>query len=211
MNSCEAFFAESMDREKVESLRMREYARAGGFALDLNSLKWKTSDDESFVMVAREDEKFVSTMRGEVIEDLRILELKLECPWDFPFELAMPVLLLSRAATCSEARTGGLNLALRYHFLRFAQAHGIRHVVGTFVTGSPRERSLKEMGYRFFVNELGWQQSSYRSLREVKVVVLDLQTHGEQATRYCEERAGEAIRKFNFQREFPALKIVRQL
>lgn len=211
MNELECFFANASDRSQIEDLRMREYARAGGFALDLETLRWKESDDESFVMVARRGDKFVSTMRGEVIEDLNVLEQKLECPWTFPLELNMPVLLLSRAATSSEERTSGLNLALRYHFLRFARARGIRFVVGTFVTGSPRENSLRAMGYQFFVNELGWQQSTYRSLREVQVVILDLEKSGDRALQFCVERAGGAIEQFQFLNEFPNLKIVRKL
>lgn len=192
---------------EIEKLRMQEYAKASGFALDLNTLRWKTSDNESHIMVAKDGDLLISTMRGEVIQDLDLLEKKLECPWTYPLALDMPVLLLSRAATASEHRTAGLNLILRYWFLRFAIAHGIRFVIGTFVTGSPRETSLREMGYQFFENPLGWQQSTYRSLRKVNVVALDLQSNGRQAIEYCLERANI----LPFEGNFPPLKFVRNI
>lgn len=204
-------FADSNLKTEVEQLRMQEYAQASGFAVDLATLKWKSSDDESYVMVAKNDDQIVSTMRGEVIQDRSLLEKKLECPWDFEFPLEMPVLLLSRAATCSSYRSAGLNLVLRYWFLRLAVKHGVRSVVGTFVSGSPRENTLREMGYQFFENKLGWQQSTYRSLRPVTVAALDLQTQGDQALRYCLERVRESLYEYAFDEKFPTLKIVRNL
>jgi len=204
-------FADASLKEEVDRLRMQEYAKATGFAVDLTTLKWKPSDDESHVMIARRDGRLVSTMRGEVIDNLVLLERKLECPWNFPVSLDLPVLLLSRAATCSSQRASGLNLVLRYWFLRLALEKGVRFVIGTFVTGSPRENSLREMGYQFFSNPLGWQQSTYRSLREVKVVVLDMKSHGEQALRYCEARAAEAIAEYGLVENFPEIRLVRSI
>ncbi len=210
MNSRLLIVGRERQRE-VEDLRRQEYARASGFAVDLTTLGWKSSDDESFILVAEEDGEVISTMRGEFIDDLAMLERKLECPWDFPMDLNLPVLLLSRAATTSQSRAKGLNLVLRYWFLRFAIARGAGAVVGTFVSGSPREATLKKMGYQFFENKLGWQQSTYRSLRPVQVVALDLATTAEQALSYCLEIAGESISRFKFENDFPELRFVRSL
>lgn len=208
-NSC--FFVDATFKTEVEQLRMQEYANASGFAVDLTTLKWKPADDQSYVMVANHNEQFVSTMRGEIIDEVSWLERKLECPWNFPLTLDMPVLLLSRAATCTSQRSTGMNLALRYWFLRFARHHGIRFVIGTFVTGSPREKSLRDMGYQFFENQLGWRQSTYRSLRSVAVVALDMETDGARALKYCVDRAPEAIEQFQFEGPFPEMKVVRCL
>lgn len=205
------FFADRSLRCEIDALRVQEYAKASGFAVDLSTLQWKGSDDESFVMAAAIDGRIVSTMRGELIDDPALLERKLECPWDFPMRLDFPVLLLSRAATLSSHRAEGLNLVLRYWFLRFAGFHGISAVIGTFVSGSPRENTLREMGYRFFENKLGWQQSTYRSLRPVSVVALDLNADGDRALRYCLDRVPEGIRKYSFLGEFPKPRIVRSL
>lgn len=205
------FFADGGRKEDIERLRMEEYPKAAGFVVDPTTLRWKPSDDESYVMVAEHDHRLIATMRGEVIDDRLVLEKKLECPWDFPLELEGPVLLLSRAATSSEFRSSGLNLALRYWFLRLASAHGIRFVIGTFVSGSPRERSLAEMGYRLFENPLGWRESTYRSLRPVKVAVLDLEAHGAQALRYALDHSSELIRDYSFEGDFPDLRFVRSL
>jgi len=206
MNEC--FFVDHGAKEKIDHLRIQEYAKADGFALDLNTLRWRESDNQSFVMVAGEPNAFLSTMRGEVIDDISVLEKKLECPWNFPVQLELPILLLSRAATSTTMRSSGLNLVLRYWFIRFAIEKGIPFIAGTFVTGSPREKSLREMGYQFFENPLGWQQSTYRSLRPVAVVLLDVRLNGAHALEYCHSKAGAAIEAFPFREKFPELRYV---
>ncbi len=160
---------------------------------------------------AGRDGQLLSTMRGEIIGDLALLERKLECPWTFSAAPTFPVLLLSRAATLSSHRREGFNLVLRYWFLRLAVTHGVRFVIGTFVAGSARERTLRAMGYDFFVNTLGWQQSTYRSLAPVTVAVLDMQRNGERALAYCLQHAGEGIARFSYEGGFPELKYVRDL
>lgn len=204
-------FVDQQRKNEIDELRMQAYAKASGFAVDLTTLHWKQSDDESFIMAAESDGQLISTMRGEIISDLTLLEKKLECPWTFPLVLEMPILLLSRAATCFSYRDVGLNLVLRYWFIRFAMAHQIRFLIGTFVTGSPREKTLQDMGYQFFENELGWQQSTYRSLRPVTVVALDLKRQGEQALHYCIERMSTNVDHYEFDGEFPNVRIVRSL
>lgn len=206
-----SLFVDESFRSEIDAIRMQEYARASGFVLDLTTLKWKQSDTDSFVMAAQSGEQLVSSMRGEVISDLSLLEKKLECSWEFPLKIDFPVLLLSRAATLSSHRSQGLNLVLRYWFLRFAQHHSLPFVVGTFVTGSPRERTLAEMGYRFFENKVGWRQSTYRSLRPVQVVALDMKTDGAKAMQYCLDHVGEAIKAYPMEERFPELRFVRGL
>ncbi len=205
------FFVDEQKKNEINTLRTQEYSKASGFSVDLSTLKWKQSDNESFIIAAETDDQLISTMRGEVIDDLSILEQKIECPWNFPLKLDMPVLLLSRAATNSAYRSVGFNLILRYWFLRFAMAHHINFVIGTFISGSPREKTLREMGYQFFDNKLGWQQSTYRSLIPVNVVALNLKTQGKQALNYCLERLPNEIKKYKFNGEFPPLRIVRSL
>ena len=205
-------FVDDKSKTEINQLRTQEYAKASGFQLDLSTLNWKPSDDDSFVMAAKKDQTILATMRGEFIDELSILEAKLECPWNFSDDFKLPVLLLSRAATHSSQRGSGLNLLLRYWFLKFALARNIQFVVGTFVSGSPRENSLKEMGYEFYENKLGWQQSSYRSLRPVSVVALNLKTHGEHALEYCLKRLSNEMTEYEFINEnFPELKFVRTL
>jgi hypothetical protein len=205
------YFVDRKKKSEVDMLRTQAYQNASGFSVDVTTLEWKASDDESFVMGAESDNQLISTMRGEFITDLTLLEQKLECPWHYPLELEMPILLLSRAATLSSHRAGGFNLMLRYWFLRFAIHHNIQFVIGTFVSGSPRENTLREMGYQFFENELGWQQSTYRSLRPVTVVALNLRTHGEHALQYCLANFSDSLRDFQFTSDFPNLRFVRSI
>tara|TARA_B110001454_G_scaffold218046_1_gene244906 strand:- start:16153 stop:16782 length:630 start_codon:yes stop_codon:yes gene_type:complete len=204
------YFAEDDATLEIENLRKQEYAQANGYTLDLSTLRWSISDSQSYVMVARDNQKMVSTMRGELIADQSLLEKKLECPWDFPKTLQWPAILLSRAATIQSHQSQGLNLILRYWFLKMALHHCIPLVVGTFVSGSPRQNTLKQMGYHFFENPLGWQQSSYRSHRPVIVAVLDMTTHGQQALDYCERKLGRNL-TYKFEGSFPELRYVRNL
>ena len=204
------FFVNSTSKVEIEEIRQKEYAKASGFYLDLKSLQWRESDDQSFVLAAELNGKVVSTMRGEVISDPSLLEKKLECSWNFSLPLEYPVLLLSRAATLSSHRALGLNLTLRHYFLKFAKHHNLPFVVGTFISGSPREKTLRQMGYQFFENTLGWQQSTYRSLRPVTVVALDMKKDGEHALKYAQAHLG-ASAFFEEPAQFPELKFVGQI
>lgn len=207
----EILFVDRNFKEEINNLRRQEYAQASGFSVDLDTLQWKTSDDESYVMVARQNGIIVSTMRGEVIEDKSVLEKKLECHWDFDYQLKLPVLLLSRAATLNSHQTKGFNLVLRYWFLKLAIHHKIPMVLGTFVAGSPRQNTLQKMGYRFFENETGWQQSTYRSHRPVIVAALDLTTSERQALHYCQAKGLFNDKSIVFNNEYPPLRYVRNL
>lgn len=207
----EILFADTKYKQDVDELRMQEYAMAKGYSVDLETLRWKVSDDESFVMIATCNDRVVSTMRGEIINDRSVLEKKIECPWDFDEPLKLPVLLLSRAATAKSHQSQGLNLVLRYWFLKFAEFHGIPLVVGTFVDGSPRQNTLLDMGYRFFENKLGWQQSTYRSHRRVIVAALDMNDKKSKALSYCEDRLPKRDEAYLFRQSFPEIKYVRNL
>ncbi|MBL7555729.1 MAG: hypothetical protein JNM24_07890 [Bdellovibrionaceae bacterium] len=204
------YFAKNDSTGEIENLRRQEYAKASGYTLNLNTLRWSASDSQSFVMVAKDGDTIISTMRGEIITDASLMEKKLECPWDFPLALQLPTLLLSRAATAKSYQSQGLNLILRYQFLKMAQHYQIPMVIGTFVSGSPRQNTLLAMGYQFFENTLGWQQSTYRSHRPVIVAVLDMKTHGEQALNYCLEKLG-AQPKYELTESYPELRYVRNL
>jgi hypothetical protein len=205
------FFANEENKTEIENLRQQEYAQAKGYSLDLNTLRWSSSDSQSFVMAARDRHETVATMRGEIITDQTLLEKKLECPWDFPIDLKLPVLLLSRAATLKSHQSQGLNLILRYWFLKLAVHHKIPMVIGTFVTGSPRQNTLQEMGYQFFENTLGWQQSTYRSHRPVIVAALDMEKNGQQAFDYCIKKFGSSTPQYHFTGDYPELRYVRNL
>ncbi len=201
-------FVDRQRKNEIDELRTHAYKNATGFKVDLTTLTWKSSDDDSFIMAAEAHGQILSTMRGEIIAELSLLEEKLECPWSFPIALDMPILLLSRAATLFSHRSLGLNLILRYWFIRFAISHNIRFLVGTFVSGSPREKTLNEMGYQFFENTLGWQKSTYRSLRPVTVVVLDLKAQGEKAIQHCFNCQPNLLEEFPFDGDFPSLRFV---
>lgn len=208
----EVSFASQNDHRKIVELRKAEYASADGYSVDLETLNWSHVDEQSYVMVIKENDKILATMRGEVIKDLSVVEKKIECPWDFDLSLKLPTMLLSRAATDKSYRGKGLNLALRYFFIEFAKKNHLSTVMGTFVADSPREQSLRHMGYRFFENKKGWQQSTYKSFRPVQVVVLDLEEEDQQAMNYCKTVIPSLHSQFVFKdQEDRILRYVRSL
>lgn len=204
-------FTSETNKSIINDLRTKAYSVADGYTVDLSTLNWKDSDNDSFVMVAKHQGQIVATMRGEVINDSALVEKKLECPWDFSAPLELPALLLSRAATEKSHQAQGLNLLLRYWFLKFAVFHKIPLVIGTFVSGSPRQNTLSNMGYDFFENKLGWQQSTYRSHRSVIVAVLNLQQNQENALNYCQQQFAQTNAASKFIGHFPELRYVRTL
>lgn len=181
-------FLSSDDKEELFQLRKNAYAQAKGFALDLERLRWNTSDDQSYILGIFQDQQLISTMRAEVIEQKTVLEKKLECPWNFPVNIDGPVLLLSRAATEKAYSNKGLNLLQRGIFLEMAKAYQLSHLVGTFVPNSPREETLRKMGYQFFSNSMGWQESHYHSFGSVYVVCLNLDYSYEKAAAFIQEQ-----------------------
>lgn len=194
----------------INLLRTAEYAKAGGFRVDPKVIEWNASDDESFILVIRDGGKIIATMRAELADNVAIVEKKLECPWSFG-DLDFPVLLLSKAATDSSIRGKGLNTVLRYWSFRLAQHWGVSYVVGTFVEGSPRINAMREMGYEFFRNELGWFQLDYQSSRPVLVAKLNFREHGAAATEVARTIAGDPEREYPWVGDFPAPKFITRI
>ncbi len=208
--SAQAVVVERNEAAEINRLRIAEYAKAGGFYVDPKVIEWNASDDESFILAIKEGGRILATMRAELADNVSIVEKKLECPWNFG-ELGFPVLLLSKAATDSSIRRRGLNTVLRYWAFRLAEHWKVSHVVGTFVEGSPRINAMREMGYEFHRNELGWFQLDYRSERPVLVAKLDFAKHGAAALEASRRIAGDPEADFPWQGDFPAPKFITKL
>jgi hypothetical protein len=208
--SAQVALADRSLSDAVNRLRVSEYAKAGGFKVDPRVIEWNASDDESFILIVKEGERIVATMRAELADNVEIVEKKLECPWSFG-ELRFPVLLLSKAATDSTVRGKGLNTVLRYWSFRLAQHWGVGHLVGTFVEGSPRINAMREMGYEFFRNELGWFRLDYKSERPVLVAKLDFARHGELALEAARRIAGDPERDYPWSGNFPEPKFITRI
>lgn len=162
------------DASALNNLRRAGYASAKGFTVSPEGLNWNQSDDDSLVLGAFDGSLLVSTMRLELIDSHDMLSKKLECEWSFPKTIKFPVALLSRAATLESHRALGFNALLRYHCLRAAIQMGATAMVGTFVTNSPRVKSMIEMGYELFEQAKGWTSPSFSSQGAVSVAYLDL-------------------------------------
>lgn len=187
----------------VNDLRRAEYAKASGFRVADSGILWNASDDQSIVLGAFEDEQLIATMRMEVIEDLDIVEKKIECPWNFDLPLRFPVMILSRAATATSHRGTGINTLMRLHALKIAKSMGVQFALGTFIADSPRARTLERMGYRFFENKLGWNRHDYKSEKTVIVAALDLEAEFEKAAEECRRLTNEIVDTYQWIAELP--------
>jgi hypothetical protein len=194
--------------EAVNGLRLAAYGAAPGFTVQPPGILWNRSDDQSTILGAFADAALVATLRLEVVQDMALVERKLECPWSFPEPLELPVMVLSKMATSRAHQGHGLNALLRWWALSLAREWSLAQVIGTFVSGSPRERTMREMGYRFWVNADGWHAGDYHSTAPVLVCLLDMRTHGEQALAVCARTAGETHARSRWTGPRPERKIV---
>jgi hypothetical protein len=196
------------DIERVNALRLAEYAKTSGFSVKPAGILWNRSDDQCTVLGAWDGRELVSTMRVELIRSRELVEQKIECPWDFPVALDLPVVILSKAATRETHRGGGYNALLRYWSFVLARSWGATQMLGTLVAGSPRERTMREMGYVFFENSRGWCTTNYRSTAPVLVASLDLATRADQALDVCARVAGPLIEQYAWQGALPEPRFV---
>jgi len=199
------------DREIVNQLRVKEYHRAKGFSVNPAGIEWNRSDEESIVLGAFIGGELVSTMRMEIVEDLNLLERKLECPWEFSFELKFPVMILSKASTLNSYRSYGFNTLLRKYCLEIAQKWKVHYVVGTFIKNSPRTLSMKKMGYQFVENKQGWTSPHYCSHESVLVAALDVKKDIGLALDVTNELIGPELSGFFWDGVQPSFKIVRNI
>lgn len=195
--------------EAVNALRLAEYSKAAGFEVKPPGVLWNRSDDQSTVIGAWSEGELLATLRLELVDSMELVERKMECPWSFPIALRLPVMVLSKMATRSSCRGQGLNALLRYWALELARGWEIQQVIGTFVSGSPRERSMREMGYEFFTNERGWFAGDYKSTSPVLVCVLDMSRNGQQAIDVCRRIAGRSLAEYPWAGARPEKRLVQ--
>lgn len=184
--------------EHVDALRLGEYAHAHGFTVQPPGILWNASDDAAAVLVAWDGDEAVATLRAALVTDAAGVERTLECPWDFPYALDLPVVVLGKMATRKAYRKTGLNWALRAAAFEVVAAWGAKHVLGTMVAGSPRQAAMEDLGYAFFDHPLGWGSPFYRSQAPVMVCALDWARHGDHAMARCRALAGAEFDAYPF-------------
>jgi hypothetical protein len=194
----------------VNQLRLQSYATADGFLTKPESLLWREADDSSIILGILENGELISTMRLEFVSSVELLSKKLEMDVSH-LPIHLPAMLLSRAATSRRWAGKGLNATLRYFALEIAERAGVTDVVGTFVKGSPREKTLQKMGYQFYDNPEGWTSPGYLSLKPVTVVHLNLNDQKQHAQRVLKDMARNAIEMFplsSLENEIPIVQVL---
>ncbi len=194
-------------KDAINRLRLDEYSKATGFSVKPAGILWNRSDEQSTVLALRENGEILATMRLEFVTDLDVVERKMECRWVFE-PVRFPAMILSKAATRSVNQGRGFNACLRYWALKIAEGWGTRQMIGTFTAGSPRESSMKAMGYRFYRNEEGWHKNDYQAKAPVVVAVLELATELERALAECARIAGPSLEQFPWAGPLPERKSV---
>ncbi len=184
----------------VGRLRRQAYNRNLGMQVADESVFWNRSDDQSYVLAARNETGVVATMRLECLQSAELFMIKLEIS-ELPDGLDLPSAVLSRAATRKDHLGSGFNALLRYHCVRLARDLGMRHIAGTFLDNSPRQRSMARMGYRLLEHPHGWNSADFQSQGGAVLALLDLQESAEQCLSACAIIAGDLMNAYPWRRE----------
>ena len=187
------------DAALISRFRQAQYRRSPDLTLtDESVLLWDEGDDLGIVLAVRaQDGSFLSTMRAEPLLNAEHAARALDCPVPIA-DPVFPAMILGRAATREDCQHLGLNSLMRLHFLRFARQRGIRHIYGRVYGQAARTNLMRSIGYTFFRHPKGAEVSAGTAgaHSDLHIAVLDLEVHGENATRILETRAGELLTRF---------------
>jgi hypothetical protein len=148
--------ADADDRAAVSELREVAYRHAVEFAIHADTyVGWCPLDDRSAVATAWSDGELVSTLRATAAGNAEVAADILTCSVDLPPD-AFPAVVLTKAATRSGRRAGGLHSVLRYHCLGAAARQGLRSALGLVYADAPRVRTMVELGYELRRPERVW-------------------------------------------------------
>ncbi len=197
------------DADKVNELRVSEYAKNRDFSIDPKKLHWSRADDQGVVLGAWDGDKLVSTMRVELLYDQKLIETKLETPWQFPVKLELPAMITARGATLSDYRGSGLHAALRHWSIVLAVQWGARLALGTTVTTTPGLGTQLKMGYEFFKTPEQWNKEKfYKPGTDAIVRVLNLDYKAQQAIDVSRALAWLTYVEYPWHGQFPEPGIV---
>ncbi len=158
------------DANEVNNIRKEAYGKAKGMTVKDSGIFWNKSDDQSTVLGIYNKTKLIATMRGEIVTSLGIVEKKMECPWTYD-SFSFPAMILSRASINSKYEGKGFISILRLLFFKLAHKWEVKTILGTMTANSRRIKSMENMGYRFFENNLGWGWRDYGYVSQDKVLI----------------------------------------
>lgn len=139
--------ADPADHAEVSELREASYRNAVEFAIHASTyVGWCALDDRSAVATAWQGSELVSTLRATVADDAEAAADILTCTVDLRAD-AFPAVVLTKAATRSGRRAGGLHSVLRYYCLEAAARQGLHSALGLVYTSAPRLRTMAYLGY----------------------------------------------------------------
>lgn len=141
---------------KINALRIREFQRSAQFILlRPEKLLWNDCDDDAIVLAAWDGPCAVATMRAVVGNTIPEAENYVKCT--VAAETDFPVMIFTSAATHWDYRGIGLNQLMRYYFLKIALDNKIQSLLSPMYEGAPRIRFMKNLGYKFNIPRLSWQ------------------------------------------------------
>lgn len=197
-------------KEEVGLLRRAAYDRNPDMKVADSSLFWNVSDDQSYVLVAEGYDGIHATMRLECIRIASILSQKIEASSGlYPFEY--PCAVLSRAATRTSDTGRGMNALLRYYCADLAKKLGMKQLIGTWIKGSPRERSMVEMGYTIFEHPTGWDSEDFKNVSPAMVGVLDLDKDYQKCLDVCAQKSNSIFQDYQWSEQVPNLRFVDRI
>jgi hypothetical protein len=152
--------ASSVDAASVTELRRTALAQSREFSVnDIDKVGWTEIDESSVVLVVREDDILVSSMRMITFSDEAAAERFLEYPVT-QHSIPGPILTMSRAVTLPSHFSKGLMGAIRYAYLRGALETAIQSVVAIVYQGAPRVNSMRRAGFEMLECRQHWDSEA---------------------------------------------------
>lgn len=137
--------ADNKDFVQIYELLKEEYVSNNFFKLIDDSFLREDNSSNTKILVVKENNKIISTMRGSLIMGGNEMGSYMD---NYPLDKEMfPSLLLTRAATDKSAKRNGINSLMRYHFIKKSLEENISSLSGFVSKGMSRVRLLTRLGY----------------------------------------------------------------
>lgn len=194
------------DQIEYDLLVKDAFGTAVGFTAENSTLTWTPTDSYYSVLGLFHHGNLKAMMRLEWIESeteylMKIDENKL------PFSLDFPIGYLAKAATATDSKGHNFNAILRYQALKIFQTWDVSMVLGVIAEGSPREKTMRDIGYEFFKKEKKWN-GNFRSDRQILLGFLLNREKISSAIDQLGQRVGNLVFKYPLQFDVREIRMV---
>lgn len=191
------------DIPALERLRKETYVNPYGFRVNPGFEKWISSDAASLHLGAFEGTQLISSLKMMYLRDAADFKSAIQCAPSKKYRF--PMIYTTYATTAWEWRKTGLNLLLRYYFLKLAQHWQCKTSVLEVISKGPRFNLIKNTGYVMYPRKSGWD-GIFTSYEPVYTGYLDFTTHFDFCMTESQKILKDVIDKFDFNEDTKKIK-----